>query len=174
MKSKNTIKKLKASTIFVLSAANNSKLQSNGTVKFIFVPDVTERRISNNIKFKLTFHVSNTKYNIQGTLFLEKYVESIKCSFYRLEVKNDTKSLKFYDSSIKLYRGYSQFFPVFVDHSLYFQLFVHRILTYLPTAYECKNKYAKGTISYKSDFSFLPLRRNVEICFWISICIGYQ
>ena len=45
---------LKAST-FVLSAANNSKLQSNGTIKRTFYPDVTENRTRRNNSFILTF-----------------------------------------------------------------------------------------------------------------------
>ena len=60
---------LKPST-FVLSAAIFSKLQSNGTVKFILYPDVTKKRTLRNTFFTLTFHVSNTKDNILGTIFL--------------------------------------------------------------------------------------------------------
>ena len=68
---------LKAST-FVLSAANNSKLQSKGAVKLTLYPDVCESRTLKNTSFALTFHVSNAKFNILGTHFLEKYVDSIK------------------------------------------------------------------------------------------------
>ena len=94
---------LKAST-FVLSKANNSKLQSSGTIKLTLYPDVTEIRTLKNTSFTITFHVSNTKLNILGTPILEKYFDSIKCSSHTLEVKhnNDIKSLKCYDSSIKL------------------------------------------------------------------------
>ena len=66
---------LKAST-FVLSAANNSKLQSNGTVKLKLYPDVTESRVLRNTSFTITFHVTTTKFNVLGTPFLEKYVDS--------------------------------------------------------------------------------------------------
>ena len=64
---------LKTSTL-VLSAANNSKLHSNGTVKLTLYPDVTENRNLENTSFTLNFHVSNTKLIILGTFFLEKYV----------------------------------------------------------------------------------------------------
>ena len=37
----------------------------------------------------------------------------------------------------------------------------HRILTYSLTAYERKKKKASGTILYASDFSFIPLRKNM-------------
>ena len=60
---------LKAST-FVLSAAINSKVQSNGTIELTLYPDVTESRTLKNTSFTLTFHVSNTKFNILGTPFL--------------------------------------------------------------------------------------------------------
>ena len=56
---------LKAST-FVLSAPNNSKLQSHGTVKLTFYPDVTQSRTSRNINFTLNFYLSNTKFSILG------------------------------------------------------------------------------------------------------------
>ena len=61
---------LKAS-IFVLSAANNSKLQSKGTVKLTLYLDVTESRTVKKTSFTLTFHVSNTKFKILGTPFPE-------------------------------------------------------------------------------------------------------
>ena len=150
---------LKAST-FVLSAANNSRLQSNGTIKLTLNPDVSENINLKITSFTLTFLVSNTKFNILGTLFLEKYVDSIKCSSRKLKIKNeDIKSLKFYDSSIKPPPYYSRLFPLISDRSLYFKSFEHRILTYSLTANECKNKYGSGTILYASDFSFIPLQK---------------
>ena len=69
----------KASTL-QLSAASNSKLQSKGTVKLTLYPDVTESRTLKNTSFIHTLHLSNTKFNILGPPFLEKYVDSIKCS----------------------------------------------------------------------------------------------
>ena len=89
-------RQLKAS-LSVLSAANNSRLQSKGTVKLTLYPDVSENK---NTSFTLTFHVSNTKINVLGTLLLEKYVESIKCSSHTLEIndRDKIKSLKLYDS----------------------------------------------------------------------------
>ena len=50
---------LKAST-FVLSAANNSKLQSNGTVKLTLYPDLTESKTVRTTSFTIIFHVTNT------------------------------------------------------------------------------------------------------------------
>ena len=76
---------------FVLSAANDSKLQSSGTVKITIYPDVTENRTVRNTTFTLIFHVSSTKFNILGTPFLEKYVESIKFSSHTLENKHNCK-----------------------------------------------------------------------------------
>ena len=89
---------LKAS-IFVLSAANNCKLQSKGTVKLTLYSDVTESRTLKNTSFTLIFHVANTKFSILVTPFLVKYVDSIKCSSHTLNIKhnNDIKPHKFYD-----------------------------------------------------------------------------
>ena len=151
---------LKAST-FVLSAANNSKLQSKGTVKFTLYPDVTESRTLKRTSFTLSFHVSNTNFNILGSPFLQKYVDSIISSSHTLEIKQniDIKSLKFYDSSIESQPLYSRLFPVIGDHSIYFTPTEHPILTYSLTAYKCKNKNARGTILYASDFSFTSIRK---------------
>ena len=153
---------LNAST-FVLSAANNSKLQSNGTVKLKLYPDVTESTTLRNTSFTITFHVTNTKFIILGTRFLEKNVDSIKCSSHNLEMKdsNESKSLNFYDSSLKPPPFYSRLLPVIGEKPLYLQPVEHRILTYSLTAYECKNKYANGTLLYVSDFSFIPLRKKL-------------
>ena len=121
---------LKASTI-VLSAANNSKLQSNGTIQLTLYPDVTENRTLRNTFFILTFHVANAKFNILGTPFLEKFVEQIKCSSHTKEIKQnrESKLLNFYDSSTKSPPYYSRLFAVIGDQMLDFQLFEHRILT---------------------------------------------
>ena len=130
--------KLKPSK-FVLSAANNSKLHSNGTIKLTLYPDVTEIRNFKNTSFTLIFHVSNTKFSILGTLFLEKYVDSIKCSSQTLEINCNgrKKSLKFYESSTKPPPYYSRLFPIISDQSIYFTFLEHRVLTYSLTAYEC-------------------------------------
>ena len=153
---------LKASR-FVLSAANISQLQSNGTIKLTLFPYVSESITLKNTSFTLTFHVSNTRFNILGTLFLEKYVDPIKCSSHTLEINdnNATQSLKFSDSSIKPPPCYSRLYPVIGNHSLCFKPSEHKILTYSLNAYECKNKYVNGTILYASDFSFMPLRKNM-------------
>ena len=154
---------LKAST-FVLSAANHSKLQSKGTVKLTIYPDVTQSRTLKNTSLTLfTFHVTKTKFNILGTSFLQKYVDSIKCSSHTLEIKhnNDIKSLKFYNSSIKPPPYYSTLFSVIGDHSKYFTPFEHRILTYSLTTYGCKSKNASCTMLYASDFLFIQLRENM-------------
>ena len=150
---------LKAST-FVLSAANNSKLQSGGTVKLTPYPDVTENRSLRNT-FTLPFHFSKKNFSILGTLFLEKYFDSMKFSSHKLQTKHnhELKSLKFYYSSIKSPPYNSRLFPVIGAKSLYCQPFERRNLTL--TAYECKNKYANGTILYASDSSFIPLRKNM-------------
>ena len=122
---------LKAYT-FVLSAANNSKLQSNGTVKLKLYPDVTESSILRNTSFTVTFHVTNTKFNILGTPFLEKFVDSIKCSSHTLEMKDndEIRSLKFYDSSTKPPPFCSRLFPIIEEKSIYLQTAEYRILTY--------------------------------------------
>ena len=49
--------------IFVLSAENNYKLQSNGTTKLTPYPDFMENGTPRNTHFSVTFHVSNTKFN---------------------------------------------------------------------------------------------------------------
>ena len=67
-------------SIFVLSAANISTLQSNGLKNLTLYPDVTESRTLRNSSITLTFHVSNTNFKILGTTFLERYVDSIKYS----------------------------------------------------------------------------------------------
>ena len=80
---------------------------------------------------------------------------------HEIKHNNDVKSLKTYDSSIKPPSYYSRLFPVIGDHSVYFTPSEQRILAYPLTAYECKNKNATATILYASDFSFIPLRKNM-------------
>ena len=109
---------LKALT-FVLSAANNSKLQSRGTVKLTLYPDVTDHRFHQNTIFTLTFDVSDIDFNILGTPFLEKYVESIKCLSHTLEIKHNYET-NFQSSTTKSPPHNFQLFPVIGDHTLFF------------------------------------------------------
>ena len=75
-------------------------------------------------------NVDPTAYN------LKKIVEFKKCSSHRLEIKhNYVKNLmKFYKSLSKPPPDYSQLFSVIGDHTLFFQPFDHRVLTYSLTA----------------------------------------
>ena len=77
----------------------------------------------------------------------------------KIKHNNDIKYVKFYESSAKSTPFFSLLIPVIGHHSIYFQIFEHRILTYSLTAYECKHKYATRTIIYKSDFPVIQLRR---------------
>ena len=96
----------KAST-FVLSAANNSMrrqtaIKRNGKINILY-PNVTESRLLRNTFFTIIFRVTNTKFNILGTPFLEKYLDSMKCSSHTLEIQDndEAKSHKINDSSKK-------------------------------------------------------------------------
>ena len=111
--------RLKAST-FVLSAANNTKLQSNGSIKLKLYPDLSVSRTLKDTSFTLIFHNSNRKFIILGTHFLENYVDSFRCSSHTLEIKdgNETKPIKFYDSSTTTPPYYSRLFPVIRHHSI--------------------------------------------------------
>ena len=46
-----------------------------------------------NTSFTLNFYVSNTKFNILGTPFLEKFVDSIKCSSHTLEINHNNDKI---------------------------------------------------------------------------------
>ena len=164
MKLKNTTNyRWKYRHFFSLPATNSSKLQSLGTIKIILSPDVTDYRTHRSINFILIFHVSNFKFNILGTPFIEKYVKTIKSSSHTQEIQHNykTKFLEIFDSSTKSPPCYSRLFPVIGDHSLYFQFFENRILTYSLTAYDCKSKFPNGTLIPQSVFSFIPLRKNM-------------
>ena len=80
--------------------------------------------------------MSNTLFNILGTPFFEKYVESIRGSSHTLEIKHnfETKSVNFFESSTKSKHYYSRLFPVIGDHALSFQSLNYRILIYFLAA----------------------------------------
>ena len=79
---------LKAST-FVHSAANNSRLQSNGTIKLTLYPDVSECRTLRTLPLhSLSICLTQNLISL-GHFFLEKYVDSIKCTSHTLEFKNN-------------------------------------------------------------------------------------
>ena len=94
-----------------LTAANNTKIDTFGTVTLNLTPD----RISNNRNkpqnnFRIHFYVTQCNHNILGTPFFKEYIETINVNTNKLTLNTNTNldnDIIFYMNSTKGYPYYS-------------------------------------------------------------------
>ena len=106
-----------------LTAANNTTMETFGTVTLTLTPD----RISNNRNrpqnnFHIHFYVTQCNHNILGTPFFKEYIETINVNTNRLTLNTNTildNDIIFYMNSTKVYPYYSRLYPIFNRNNLY-------------------------------------------------------
>ena len=106
-----------------LTAANNTTIETYGTVKLPLTPD----RISNNRSkpqnnFYIHFYVTQCNHNILGTPFFKEYIETINVNTNRLTLNTNTNldnDIIFYMNSTKGYPYYSRLYPIFNRETIY-------------------------------------------------------
>ena len=95
-----------------LTAANNTTIETFGTVTLTLTPD----RISNNRNkpqnnFHIHFYVTQCNHDILGTPFFKEYIETINANTNRLTLNTNTildNDIIFYMNSTKGYPDYSR------------------------------------------------------------------
>ena len=107
----------------ILTAANNTTIETYGTVKLPLTPD----RISNNRNkpqnsFNIHFYVTQCNHNILGTPFFKEYIETINVNTNRLTINTNTildNDIIFYMNSTKGYPYYSRLYPILDRETIY-------------------------------------------------------
>ena len=117
-----------------LTAANNTTIETYGTVKLPLTPD----RISNNRNkpqnsLNIHFYVTQCNHNILGTPFFKEYIETINVNTNRLTLNTNTildNDIIFYMNSTKGYPYYSRLYPTFNRETIYIEQNQNKSITF--------------------------------------------
>ena len=151
-----------------LTAANNTTIETYGTVKLPLTPD----RISNNRSkpqnnFYIHFYVTQCNHNILGSPFFKEHIETINVNTNRLTLNTNTildNVIIFYMNSTKGYPYYSRLYPIFNRETIYIEQNQNKSITFpIPIIKQMKKSNEK-TI-HKSHFYFEPINKYHNISF---------
>ena len=94
-----------------LTAANNTKIETIGTVTLNLTPErVTNGRNKPQETLSINFHVTQCNHNILGTPFFKEYIETVNLNTNRLTINTNTiidNDITFVLSSTKGYPYFS-------------------------------------------------------------------
>ena len=150
-----------------LTAANNTTIETYGTVKLPLTPD----RISNNRNkpqnnFYIHFYVTQCNHNILGTPFFKEYIETINVNTNRLTLNTNTilDNDIIYMNSTKGYQYYSRLYPIFNRETIYIEQNQNKSIT-IPIPIFKQMKKSNGKTIHKSHFYFEPINKYHNISF---------
>ena len=115
-------------SIRTLTAANNTKIETLGTINV----NVTPERIS-NIIFNIFFYLTQCNHNVLGTPFFKEYIETINVNTNKLTINTPTdfdNEIHFFQNTTKEYPYYSRIYPVYNKETHYFEPHEHNCLTF--------------------------------------------
>ena len=100
----------------MLTAANNTTIETFGTVTLYLTPDRTSNnRNKTQHNFNIHFYVTQCNHNILGTPFFKEYIETINVNTNKLTINTNTildNDITFFMNSTKGYPYYSQLYPI--------------------------------------------------------------
>ena len=108
-----------------LTAANNTTIETFGTVTLTLTPDrISSNRNKPQNNFHTHFYVTQCNHNILGTPFLKEYIETINVNTNRLTLNTNTIldiDIIFYMNSTKGYPYCSRLYPIFNRETIYIE-----------------------------------------------------
>ena len=151
-----------------LTAANNTKIDTFGTVTLNLTPD----RISNNRNkpqnnFCIHFYVTQCNHNILGTPFFKEYIETINVNTNKLTLNTNTNldnDIKFYMNSTKSYPYYSRLYTIINRGTIYIEPNQQKSITFPIPIFE-QMKYSNDKTIQKSKFYFEPINKYHNVSF---------
>ena len=106
-----------------LTAANNTTIETFGTVTLNLTPDKTPNsRNKPQHNFSIHFYVTQCNHNILGTPFFKEYIETINVNTNKLTINTNTimdNDTNFFMNSTKGYPYYSRLYPIFKSHCIW-------------------------------------------------------
>ena len=151
-----------------LTAANNTTIETYGTIKLPLTPD----RISNNRNkpqnnFYIHFYVTQCNHNTLVTPFFKDYIETINVNTNRLTLNTNTildNDIIFYMNSTKGYPYYYRLYPIFNRETIYIEQNQNKSITFPISIFKQMKKSNEKTI-HKSHFYFEPINKYHNISF---------
>ena len=108
-----------------LTAANNTTIETYGTVKLPLTPDrIWNNRSKPENNFYIHFYLTQCNHNILGTPFFKEYIETINVNTNRLTLNTNTildNDFLFYMNSTKGYPYNSRLYPIFNRETIYIE-----------------------------------------------------
>ena len=117
-----------------LTAANNTTIETFGTVTLNLTPDKkSNSRNKTQHNFSIHFYVTQCNHNILGTPFFKEYIETINVNTNKLTINTNTiidNDITFFMNSTKGYPYYSRLYPIFNKEPLYFERDQYKFITF--------------------------------------------
>ena len=133
-----------------LTAANNTTIETFGTITLNLTPDMTSNNRNkpqhNSI---IHFYVAQCNHNILGTPFFTEYIETISVKTNKLIINTNTiidNDNTFFMNSTKGYPYYSRLYPVFNKEPVYFEQDQHKCITFPIPIFKQMEKSSGKTI----------------------------
>ena len=123
-----------------LTAANNTTIETFGTVTLNLTPDRTSNNRNNpQHNFNIHFYVIQCNHYILGTPFFKEYIETINVNTNKLTINSNTiidNDITFFMNSTKGYPYYSGLYSIFSKEPIYFEQDQHKRITFPITIFK--------------------------------------
>ena len=151
-----------------LTAANNTTIETLGTVTLNLTPDKTSNsRNKPQHNFSIHFYVTQCNHNILGTPFFKEYIETINVNTNKLTLNTNTimdNDITFFMNSTKGYPYYSRLYPIFNKEPLYLERDQHKCKIFPIPIFKQMEK-SNGKTIYKSMYYFEPINKYQNLSF---------
>ena len=149
-----------------LTAANNTTIETFGTVTLTLTPDkISNNRNKPKNNFHIRFYITQCNHNNLGTPFFKEYIETINVNTNRLTLNTNTildNDIIFYMNSTKGYPYYSRLYPIFNRETIYIEQNQSKNITFPIPIFKQRKKLNEKTF-HKSHFFFEPVNKYQNI-----------
>ena len=151
-----------------LTAANNTTIETFGTVTLNLTPDKTSKsRNKPQNNFSIHFYVTQCNNNILGTPFFKEYIETINVNKNKLTINTNTiidNDIIIFMNSTKGYPYYSRLYLIFNKDPLYIECDQYKCITSPIPIFKQMEKSNGKTIN-KSMHYFEPINKYQNLSF---------
>ena len=151
-----------------LTAANNTTIETFGTVTLNLTPDKTSNsRNKPQHNLSIHFYVTQCNHNILGTPFFKEYIETINVNTNKLTINTNTiihNDITFFMNSTKGYPYYSRLYLIFNKEPMYLERDQYKCIT-CPIPILKQMEKSNGKTIYKSMHYFEPINKYQNLSF---------
>ena len=151
-----------------LTAANNTTIETFGTVTLNLTPDKSSNsRNKPQHNFSIHFYVTQCNHNILGTPFFKEYIETINVNTNKLTINSNIitdNDIIFFMNSTKGYLYYSRLYPIFNKEQKYLERDQYICINFPIPIFKQMEK-SNGKTIYKSMYYFEPINKYQNLSF---------